>query len=645
MKISVYLLILMGNTICGAKDRHFVTPPVDSLQKKEVIESESSEILPLDLVPEWSTILNLSFKCTNLSAENRFQLLCPMAEIQIKSQEKVLKSLNTEVQSNTLTAVFTKTVNVPFSLSSDLQVNVTIWDVPIKKTKTLLGSNSFSLHELASRKDFVIKELFLNEKRNGNLLACAKEVKDYNTIVTMKWSFDNKVPLTKVYFLRLSSYASKKHIPVFQSETKAPPLVWSQFEIDLASLSKASQDRKILAEIVELGPELSIIGSTYFSISQLSTCKSLQMKHSNSTVGFLILENFSSISKSSFLDYTRSGVELCSLYAIDFSETLGHSSEMLEANEYLNCVQSLQQSLQFYTQDPLYTVLGTGAQFQGVSKPCFCFALNGNIFQPEVVNHSNLKTYYQNTLTGISPAEKSNFSEILEIVIKYIKNEPTDIHKYYSVFIISAADPFDVDEIVGKFSTVNELPLSIFVMNVNNELLVYKNLAKAKNAATRPFFDFIDVKDVNQVLNLLEKHIVNYAEYKDINYIQQNEKIRTRSNSLKLSPEKIRTRTNYFTKAKTEYIEYLVSIGYPSEKIDEINQLGTPFVMLNIGANENLPHRARMKTISSRQKSLKSADLTCLNCLCVTTKYAELPCGCKYYCSDCVTKCVCPGCP
>ena len=633
----------MGNTICGAKDRQFVIPPADSLQKKAIFESECSEILQPDLVPGWSTILNLSFKCTNLSAENRFQLLSPMAEIQIKSQETTLKSLETEVQPNTLTAFFTKTVNVPFSLSSDLQVYVTIWDVPNKKSKSLLGSNSFSLHELASRKDFITKELFLNEKRNGNLLACAKEVKDYNTVVTMKWSFDNKVPLKKIYFLRLSN-CGKNNVPVFQSETKAPPLAWSQFEIDLGTLCKANQGRQILAEIVELGPDLQIIGSVSFTISQLSTCKSLQIKHDNSTIGFLILDNFSSVSKSTFLDYTRSDVELCPFYTIDFSEKLGHSNEKLEENEYLKCVQALQQNLQFYTQDPLYTVLGTGAQFQGITKPCFCFALNGNIFQPEVVNHSNLKTYYQSTLSGISPADKTNFSEVLEVVIKYIKNEPSDIHKYYSVFIISAADPFDVDEIVGKFSIVNELPLSIFVMKVNNDLLLYENLAKAKKAAMRPFFDIVDVNDVNQALNLLEKHIVNYAEYKDINYFKQNERVRTRSNSLKLSPEKVRTRTNYFTKAKAEYIEYLVSIGYSSEKIDEINQLGTPFVMLNIDPNENLPHRTRTKTISVKHKSVKSTDLTCLNCSIVVSRYVELPCGCKYYCTDCVTKCECPGC-
>lgn len=634
----------MGNTICGAKERHLIVPPVDSLQKKVYIDSESSDELLNDSGKTVSTILQLSVKCTNLLAENRFQLLSPMAEIIIKSSNKVIKSLETEVQANTLSAFFTKKFNVPFSLSTESEISLKIWDVPNKKTKNYLGTNSFSIHELAFRKDFITKELFMNEKRNGNLLLCANELKNFNTVVIMKWSVDAKVQLKNTYFLRLSKLSRGQNIPVYQSETKAPPLAWNQFEINLALLAKSSQTSKILAEVVELNPQMAVIGSSTFTISQLETCKSLQMKNNESTVAFLILENFSTITKSSFLDYMRSGIEICPFYTIDFSETHGHSNDKLEENQYLNTIKQLQQNLQYYSQDPLYTVLGTGAQFSGLMKPCFCFALNGNIFQPEVANHSNLTTYYQNNFEIISPAYKTNFAEILEMVIKYIKNEPSDLLKYYSVFIISAGDPLDVDDIVGKFSVINELPLSVFVMIVNNELIQYENLTKAKNAAQRPFFDFFDCKDVGQALDMLEKHVVKYAEYKNIDLLNKHEKIRTRSNSLKLSPEKIRTRSNYFTKAKAEYIEYLINIGYSSEKIDEINQIGVPYVVVNIDPNDHLPTRARTKTITIKQKSIKSSELSCLNCSKGVSKFVDLPCGCKFFCPDCVSNDECPMC-
>lgn len=634
----------MGNTICGAKDRHLIVPPVDSLQKKVQIDSEPSEALPSNSSLSGTIILQLSVKCTNLLSENRFQLLSPMAEILIKSSNEVIKTQETEVQANTLSPFFIKKVNIPFSLSSLSEISLKIWDAANKKSKVYLGSNSFSIHEVAFRKDFITKELFLNEKRNGNLLLSATELKNFNTVVTMKWSVEAKVPLKNMYFLRLSKISGGQNIPVYQSETRAPPLSWNQFEINLAMLAKSSQSSQVLAEIVELFPQMTLIGSSKFTIAQLDTCKSLQMKHNDSTVAFLILENFSTVSKSSFLDYMRSGIEICPFYTIDFSETLGHSNEKLEENQYLNTIKSLQQNLQYYTQDPLYTVLGTGAQFSGLLKPCFCFALNGNIFQPEVASHSNLMSYYQHNFDCISPAYKTNFSEILDVVVKYIKDEPSDLLKYYAVFIISAGDPQDVDDIVGKFSVINDLPLSVFVMIVNNELVQYDNLVKAKQAAQRPFFEFFDCKDVNLALDMLEKHVVKYAEYKNIDLLNKHEKIRSRSSSLKMSPEKVRTRNNYFTKAKAEYIEYLSNIGYSSEKIDEINQIGVPYVVLGIEPSDHLPTRARTKTITIKQKSIKSSELSCLNCSKGVSKFVDLPCGCKFFCTDCVSNSECPMC-
>jgi hypothetical protein len=516
-----------------------------------------------------------------------------MAQLTVKFDENHEKTFETEVQPNTLTPVFQKTLKLSYSLSSRTQLFIQLWDVPGKKSsKVLLGSNTFSIHEVASRKDFIVKELWLGDKRNGNLHLSGRELKDFMKTVIMKWNFRPEEMLKDFYFLRLSRVEGSSPVAVFQTETCQVPIGWEKFEIGLGRLCKADSVKKIQAEVIELSSQV-VFGSTSFSLNDLNHAKEFYLNKEGKKVGILELQKFETTGKGSFLDIVRSGIEICPFYTIDFSERFGHS---LDDNVYLKSVEKLQQNLNCYSLDPLYTVLGTGALFEGVHKPCFCFALNGNIFQPEVVNHSNLTSYYSSTFASVLPSGVTKFAEVIELAVKFIQNEINDVQKYYVVFLISSGDPQDIDEIVDKYQVIKELPLSIFVVRVDNDLLVYENIEKLRLKTERPIFACFDSNDLKKVLNELENHVIRFAEFKNLFNLKAGERLKNRSNSLKLSPEKVRVRSNYFTKTKVEYIDYLIKIGYSSEKIEEISQIGVPYLLMNIDSNDQLPSRVRTKT-------------------------------------------------
>ena len=96
--------------------------------------------------------------------------------------------------------------------------------------------------------------------------------------------------------------------------------------------------------------------------------------------------------RHTFLEYIFGGCEIQLSVAIDFTLSNGHPKEKdslhyidTEKNEYLNAIQSVGNILQYYDSDKQIPVLGFGATLpHSMNKASHCFALNGNIFDPEV---------------------------------------------------------------------------------------------------------------------------------------------------------------------------------------------------------------------------------------------------------------------
>lgn len=405
------------------------------------------------------------------------------------------------------------------------------------------------------------------------------------------------------------------------------------------------ESKMLMAEVVSFDSGNTVVGSAKFTLSLLNNNPKFKLETYLGEVptGILTLASFSCSVKNTFLDFIHSGIEIAPIYAIDFSEPTGHTDIDLDENPYLNSIKEIQNILQHYHNNPLYPVLGTGAIFQNIDKPSDYFALTGNIFQPEIPTHAMLQDYYKTTLNSISHAKITKYSDIIESTIKYVKHELKDNQKYYILIIISAGDPIDTEDIIKNFSTISDLPLSILNIKILNDLITYENLEKLKITEPRAFFDSFDNKNIGRALEKIREHMMIYAKYKSLNVFKKSERISTiRSNSLKATPDKFRTKSNYYTKCKAEYIEFLRKVGHSREKIEEVAAIGVPFLLMEDNQHLSLPTRYRTKSI--RQRSIRSLEATCLNCNKLVFKLEESLCGCKYFCFECVDKGSCPEC-
>lgn len=634
----------MGSSICTSKPKNLVVIPIPTNQNNEDF-SDDDEIVLKESSTENLTVLELFIKCTNLVAENRFQLLNTLAYVYIEENSQFTKKFETETQSSTLTPLFNKTLKISYNLGISLKIKIEIWEVS-KKEGRLLGSSIINIHEIVTRSDILMKDLEVSGKRNGNLLVWAKELKHYSDLAAMQWEFDSKVFTKGLFLMRLVRTTSKQSI-IYQSESKKPPASWEKFEVSVSRLCKGNMDKMIQIEVLSLESGLVVIGTAQFSLCQLKNNSDFEVPTFSNHVknGLLKLVKFSYQSKPSFVELIRSGIEIHPFYIIDFSEKTGHSVEALDENPYLQCIKSIHSTLQFYTTDPLYTVLGTGCYFSNVQSPSYCFALNGNFFQPEVANHEILMDYYKTTVNNVTPANITKFGEIMETILKFIQHEGSEIQKYFVLFLISAGDPTDMREIHERLIILNQLPVSVFVLRVTNDLLTYDNLQSIKSPANRETFQFFEAGETQIVLEETQNQMMKFAVLKDFESIKKVENFRQRSNSIiKNLPEKIRSRSNYFTRVKSEYIEHLTKIGYSNDKIEEVTLIGVPFLVMSEHKNIRLPMRTRTKVMGLRTKSVKPVDLVCSSCSKAVFILAESKCGCKSFCYECVNTSECPIC-
>jgi hypothetical protein len=108
--------------------------------------------------------------------------------------------------------------------------------------------------------------------------------------------------------------------------------------------------------------------------------------------GTLNVLRFEKQEQFSFLDYICNGLEIALVTAIDFTLSNKDPSDPnslhyfdLHKNQYLQAITSVGQILENYDSDKKFSLFGFGGRVPFVlDKTSHCFALNGDIFRPEV---------------------------------------------------------------------------------------------------------------------------------------------------------------------------------------------------------------------------------------------------------------------
>lgn len=193
--------------------------------------------------------------------------------------------------------------------------------------------------------------------------------------------------------------------PIYKSEIKSstnasPPFSFefNNFSILIADMCGEDLEKEIKVEFFRSqknGRHVNI-GQVLFCVNEIKdqNVESLEFGLTKSSA-LLKFDDCRVSKRHSFLEYIFGGCELNLAIAVDFTLSNGNPSESdslhtynMQRNQYHKALQSVGQILQYYDTDKQFPVFGFGSKLrtnlsQGNSAT-HCFALNGNIFDPEV---------------------------------------------------------------------------------------------------------------------------------------------------------------------------------------------------------------------------------------------------------------------
>ena len=194
----------------------------------------------------------------------------------------------------------------------------------------------------------------------------------------------------------------------------------------------------------------------------------------------LIVSDFKYAEKSTFLDYVFGGCEVSLIIGIDFTKSNGiqnsikslhHLSES-RPNEYLQAIKAVGEILQYYDTDKLIPLFGFGARLPPhLNVVSHCFALNGDIFNPEVEGIGEVLTTYEKALSEVAFHGPTVFNELIGAVKHYASAfEVTQSNqKYFILLIITDGIINDIESSTREIIECSELPISIVIVGVGNE--------------------------------------------------------------------------------------------------------------------------------------------------------------------------------
>ena len=136
-------------------------------------------------------------------------------------------------------------------------------------------------------------------------------------------------------------------------------------------------------------------------------------------VGIFRLQNLMIDRPASFVEYVSGGCQINLSIAIDFTGSNGNpsSSNSLhyinsDKNQYIDAIKSVGEILQYYDDDKKFCCYGYGASTMHC-KVSHCFALNGNIFDPEIQGIDGVLDAYKHFLKNSTFSGPTNFEHVL----------------------------------------------------------------------------------------------------------------------------------------------------------------------------------------------------------------------------------------
>eukprot|EP00826_Nyctotherus_ovalis_P063438 TRINITY_DN9305_c0_g1_i3.p1 TRINITY_DN9305_c0_g1~~TRINITY_DN9305_c0_g1_i3.p1 ORF type:complete len:524 (+),score=144.09 TRINITY_DN9305_c0_g1_i3:541-2112(+) len=507
----------------------------------------------------------------------------------------------TEVITDNLNPVFVRSVTIDYFFEERQEIRFAVYDIDdfnatASPEQNLLGHVDLYVHDIVTAPDSKltrpIKNPFAPNERLGDLVVTGEEKKRGSSEV-YRVLFEGESLEPEYVFYRLNRIGvGKSYIPIVESETcrkhkGTNKHVFKEITVYKSELLGSNENRKAMIEVFKWsrnGNHTSL-GKYEFEITELMEKIPLQF-------GKAIVRavKFDQSISYTFLDYILGGLEISLILAIDFTGSNGDPSDASSyhhfdpaKNQYLQAISSVGQILENYDSDKLFTVLGFGASIPGtLSNTSHCFALNGNIFSPEVPLLQGVVNTYKQVLSKLTFSGPTYFSGIINYVNRMIEYET--IHrgqsKYYILLLMTDGIINDMQETVDQIVRASSLPLSIIIVGIGesdfsamnvldaDEVPLYsQSLGKKMERDIVQFVPFLKfrkypVELAKETLEEVPRQLLSYMRSKGIEPPKEGK--------AKIQKE------IFFIEDRRQLTSQLVDMGYDLEKIDAILDKGLP---------------------------------------------------------------------
>lgn len=338
---------------------------------------------------------------------------------------------------------------------------------------------------------------------------------DIRQTVAIAWTLTMSGTAAGSVYLRVfrKHAQTEQFIPVYESETLGvAPYRWKRFELATYQ-STQNQDFPLLIEVYRPGKSAKLLGSVLTDIAEVKF-RGTEFR-ANIEGMELGISEMAVLEDPGFLDYIFGGCEVSLLIAIDFTKSNGqladpgslHYQEGTKVNEYIEAISAVGDILQYYDSDKKIPVFGFGAKLPpSFTHVSHCFALNGNVFDPEVQGIDEVIAVYRKSCQDVHFHGPTIFSHIIHMTAECARRAQVtqENQRYFLLLIITDGIINDMEATVNEIVEASSLPLSIIIVGVGNEdFSMMKDL------------DSDDKKLVSRVSRkAMERDIVQFVPYR-----------------------------------------------------------------------------------------------------------------------------------
>eukprot|EP00826_Nyctotherus_ovalis_P019093 TRINITY_DN1582_c0_g1_i42.p1 TRINITY_DN1582_c0_g1~~TRINITY_DN1582_c0_g1_i42.p1 ORF type:complete len:444 (+),score=115.15 TRINITY_DN1582_c0_g1_i42:120-1451(+) len=349
--------------------------------------------------------VELHLACTKLKNMDVGSLTDSACVVHLKTHKskEYMKVGQTEVITDNLNPVFVRYIEVDYTFEERQDMRISVYDVDDFDPKAsveqnFIGAVEFRMDQLLMAPD---KTLTLpiqgpcNPPENlGNVVIKGNEKKTGSRTM-YRMQFRARGFTQPAIFYRLNKQlTSGQFVAIYESETsKRVDTDLHDFKVVEIYSSELVNDNENQPAMIEVfswsnkGNHKSIAKAT-FTITQALERVPIRFTPTQ------VIEIPMSDKKDqySFLSYILNGLQLALTIAIDFTLSNGVPEDPKSlhyfdpnVNQYLKAITAVGRILENYDSDKMFPVLGFGCRVPMVlDKTSHCFALNGNIFNPEV---------------------------------------------------------------------------------------------------------------------------------------------------------------------------------------------------------------------------------------------------------------------